>query len=197
MRRSIFLQTSALVLLLLAAGSAHAGVAQDGVGDDGRPPAGISEGDENAKGAFAGPIFIELRDIPTTVNGTPSLFGARFMRVTTRVGHNDQYKFIDADFVCGDAAVADPCTTQTVCTPGKANKDVCVDADLVDIRKGAEIQAVAASLIIPRIISAFNLDPSTVLAITKLKKYSQAGPIRDVDGVLSYGAIVDAAYDTQ
>jgi hypothetical protein len=197
LRRFILLLTFALVSLLLAAGSAHAGAAQDGVGDDGTAPAGISEGDENAKGAYAGPIFIELRDIPTTVNGTPSLFGARFMRVTTRVGHDDQYKFIDADFICGDAAVADPCTTQTVCTPGKGSKDVCVDADLVDIRKGAEIQAVVASLIIPRIIASFNLDADTVLAVTKLKKYSQSGPIGDLDGVLSYGAIVEAAYDAQ
>ena len=198
MSRFTLLTLTLSFALVLTAGSAQAGFSQDGLGDDGTPPAALNGGDENAQGAYSGPVVIQLVDIPRTASGAPSLFGARFMRVTSRVGSDGQYKLIDADFVCGDPAVADPCSTETSCSIGKGNKTVCEDVQVVDIRKAAEIQAVAVSLLIPRIIATFGLDPATVLEVTKLKKYAQSGgPLDDVDGVLSFLAIVDVGYDAQ
>jgi hypothetical protein len=184
-----------LLFALMLAGTAQAGSTQDGVGDDGSPPSSLNVGDENARGAFGGPAHLELRDIPTTASGAPSLYGARFMRVTSRVGSDGVYKFIDADFVCGDDAVADPCSTEMSCTPGSGKKTVCETVMVVDIRKAVEIQAVAASLLIPRIVAAFGLGSET-LEVTKLKKYVQGGPLGDLDGVLSFKAMMDVGYDT-
>ena len=91
MRRYIALALA--LALVLAAGSAGAR-GQGGVGDDGTAPASVNPGDENATGAFGGAAFIELRDIVTTAGGTPSRFGARFMRVTARIGDGDVYRFL-------------------------------------------------------------------------------------------------------
>lgn len=182
--------------VLFAAVPAGAG-GQGGVGDDGNPPATLNPGDENAPGAFAGPVFIELRDIPNVGTGTPSPLGARFMRVTSRIGDGDSFRLLDADFVCGDPAVADPCSEELICTIGKGNRERCELGLVIDIRKAAEIQAVAVSLLIPQIVAGFGLDPGTVLELTKLKKYVQTGPIGDVDGVLSFVAVMDAGFDAQ
>jgi len=193
------LTTSTLsCLLLLAAIPALAASPQGGAGDDGNPPATLNPGDENAPGSYAGAAFIEIRDVPITPTGTPSLVGGRFMRVTSRIGDGDSFRFLHADFVCGDDAVADPCTTITACVPGNGKKTVCEDVQVVDTRKAAEIQAVAISLIAPRIVAAFGLDPSTVMELTKLKKYIQSiGAFSDVDGVLSFGAVCDVGFDAQ
>jgi hypothetical protein len=179
---------------LFLASAALAG-GQGSGGDDGTPPAMLNPGDENSPGAYAGPVFMELRDIPNVGAGAPSRFGARFMRVTARIGDGDTFRLLDADFVCGDASVADPCTPETICRIGKGNKEVCELGLVVDVRKSAEIQAVVISLLAPRIVSGFGLDPGTVLELAKLKKYVQAGPIGDADGVLSFGAIADIAFD--
>lgn len=119
------------------------------------------------------------------------------MRVTARIGDGINYRLLDADFVCEDPAVADPCSEVLICTIGKGNKEKCELGLVVDIRKAAEIQAVAVSLLVPRIVAAFGLDPGTVLELTKLKKYVQAGPLGDVDGVLSFAVVLDAGFDIQ
>jgi hypothetical protein len=192
MRR--FIAVMLPITMLLAAGVAGAG-GQGGAGDDGNPPAALNPGDENRPGAFAGSAFMELRDIPNTGGGTPSRFGARFMRVTARFGERDNYRFISADFVCGDPAVEDPCSLETICTVSNGT-ETCELGLVVDVRKATEIQAVVESLLAPRIVSAFGLAPGTVLEQTKLKKYVQAGPISDVDGVLSFGVVADLSFDT-
>ena len=90
---------------------------------------------------------------------------------------------------------ADPCETEISCTIGNGNKEKCEEVQVVSNRKQAAIQAVAVSLIIPRIVAAFGLDPGTVLELTKLKKFVAAELISDPDGVLSDAAILDVGFD--
>ena len=194
MRRIIALIPS--LALLLAAGPAYAGGSQGGLGDDGTPPPTLNPGDANRPGAFAGTVFIEIRDVPITETGSPSLIGGRFMTVMARYSDGDSFRFISANFICGDPAVIDPCTDEMICTIGRGNKERCDLGPVVDSRKQGEILAVVVSLIAPRIVAAYGLPSSTVLELTKLKQYVQAGPIADVDGVLSFGVIADAAFDT-
>jgi hypothetical protein len=182
--------------VLFAAVPAGAG-GSGSVGNDGNPPATLNPGDENATGAFAGPVFIELRDIPNVGTSTPLPLGGRFMRVTSRIGDGDSFVLLYADFVCGDPAVADPCSEELICTIGKGHKENCELDLIVDLAKSVEIKAVAVSLLIPQIVARFGLDPGTVLELTKLKKYVQDGPIGDVDGVLSFVAVMDAGFDAQ
>ncbi len=177
--------------VLLAAGVAGAG-GQGGFGDDGQPPPSLNPGDENAPGAYAGPVTIELRDAPVGV------LGGRFMRVTSRIGDGDSFKLLYADFVCGDLAVANPCSEVEICTIGKGNKEICEQILFVDLLRGAAIQAVAVSLLAPLIVDAFGLDdPDTVMELTKLKKYVQRGPLGDVDDVISFSAVFDVGFDVQ
>jgi hypothetical protein len=188
MRRSITLLALAA---LLAAGPAWAGQ-QGGPGDDGNGPSGLVPGDSSKQGSYAGPATLEFRDIPNTGGGTLSNFGANTLRVTARMSDGDSFKMINEEFLCGDPAIADPCSNETVCVPGKGNKESCETRQVVDVRKVQEVQAVVLSLLVPQVISQFGLDPATVLEFVKIKGYVQTlFPVLGSDGVLSHFAVTD------
>jgi hypothetical protein len=174
------LRAAALMLpltLLVAAAPAGAG-GQGGGASDGTPPAFLNQGDEKAKGAFAGPVFLELRDDPSPFDIPLT---ARLLRLTARIGDGDEFRLISVDWQCGEPAPADPCNAGTY----------------IQVAETGAIQAVATSLLIPEVIFEFGLDPGTVLTVAKLKKYVQAGPFQDADGIFSYHVVLDVGLDTE
>ena len=196
MKRSIILGLS--LALLLAVSPTHA-VQQGGAGDDGSPPAGLTGGDTNKPGAYGGPVVLELRDVPLTRIGgnlVRSNRAARFLRAVARVDDGESFKLIHVDFVCGDAAVADPCTDRLpVCSIGRGNKVKCENPLVIDTANAPQIQAVVVSLLAPQIASEYGLDPGTVLELTRFKAYVQVDTaIPDIDGVFSFFSIADLAF---
>lgn len=175
---------------LLSAGSAWAG-AQGGPGDDGQPPNGIVPGDAAKQGNYVATAALEFRDIPNTGGGTLSNYGARSLRLTARLDDGTSFKMGTAEFVCGDPALANPCTAETVCVLVK-NKEECSAQQVIDIRKVQEIQVVTLSLLIQRIVDHFGLDPATTFQLVKVESYVQTlFPVKGADGVFSHSALAD------
>jgi hypothetical protein len=189
------LSAAGLGVITLFAGGLAWGAGQGGPDDSGNGPDGLVFGDANKPSGYVATAALELRDIPNVGGGQLSNIGARFLRVTARFDDGDAFKIVSFDYQCGEPAIADPCSFETICTLGKGNKENCVLGQVVDVRKTGEIQAVVVSLLIPQIVAAYGLDPSTTLENTKLKGYVQTTfPVRDVDGVASFYSVGDLAF---
>ena len=196
MKHSVRATVLAGLAACLAAGLAWAGGSpQGGVGDSGVGPDGLVFGDANKPTGYVATFSLEVRDVPNVGGGQLSNIGGRFLQAVARLNDGDAFKIVAFDYRCGEPAVADPCTFESVCTIGKNGRETCVLGQVVDVRKTTEIQAVALSLLVPAIVEAYGLDPATALENTKLKGYVQTSfPVRDPDGVASFHAIGDLAF---
>jgi hypothetical protein len=139
-----------------------------------------------------GPVFLEFRDIP---NGPSQLElpAARSLRVAARLRGESlapsglELQLLSADFVCGDpvpAGAEGVCVVTTVCVLNKQGKELCESEPLLDFDAPPEsFQALIEALLVPRIKLAYGLDPSTVLATSKVTEFVKGRVVIGADGV--------------